>query len=605
MPRVMNTLVGRTLQGGKYILEQQLGQGGFGITFKATHHYLRQTVVIKTLNPAIQDHPQFAKLEQQFQHEGRRLALCQHPNIVRVNDFFVEDGVPYLVMDYVPGLTLRQIVFPHNPLPEAIAIHYMRQVGAALQTVHQSGLLHRDVKPQNILIREGTQEAVLIDFGTAREFTPGMVQAHTSMASEGYAPIEQYIAKAKRTPATDVYGLAATLYTLLTAQIPVAATLRHCQPLPAPRDFRPELSEAVNAAILRGMSLEVRHRPETVAAWLALLPDHLSIEQSSMVSGAVEPSPAVTEIVAQPVSQLPGITIPETTIVGATSFTGASTPTLISTPSGKSHQSRQRILGWVAIASILAGAVGTGWLRFQQTAAPESTSTASGNSDSVDELDNTSDVPDAAPVAVDGEPQSAEPVEPSAPPSEVSEAEELSETEALSAEEASPALEENPSPAPVTQEQNGSQDYQSSTDEISGNQNVPGISTGASEQQVIDLLGEPTQTNEYGYWNNTRTALYDLDENTVSLAYIYDKNDNLVRQTEASFVQSVDPSVMLETINGMLNGNMTEGVEQGLTKVWLRQSNRYSFGLGNLKGVIERNESDRIYVGIWETDLHE
>ncbi|MCU0526541.1 MAG: protein kinase [Elainella sp. Prado103] len=269
----MNTLVGTSLQGGKYTLDTLLGQGGFGVTFRATHHYLGQAVVIKTLNLLNQSHPQFASMEQQFRDEARRLAVCIHPNIVRVNDFFVEAGVPYLVMDYIPGQTLDQIVFPNHPIPEALAIHYIRQVGAALEVVHHNGLLHRDVKPQNVILREGTQEVILIDFGIAREFTDGKTQTHTSLISEGYAPIEQYVMQEKRTPATDVYGLAATLYALLTAQVPTASILRDRRPMAAPRDLQPQLSVAVNQAIMRGMAVEARYRPSSVAAWLDLLPE--------------------------------------------------------------------------------------------------------------------------------------------------------------------------------------------------------------------------------------------------------------------------------------------------------------------------------------------
>ncbi|MBD3883188.1 protein kinase [Phormidium tenue FACHB-886] len=269
----MNSLVGKALQGGKYTLEEPIGQGGFGVTFRATHHFLKQTVVIKTLNPTTQSNPQYVEFERQFRDEARRLAMCVHPNIVRVNDFFIEEDVPYLVMDYIPGLTLEQVVFPDQPLTESIAIHYIRQIGAALEVVHRNGLLHRDVKPQNIILRQGTQEVVLIDFGIAREFTPGATQTHTSLISAGYAPIEQYIAHEKRTPATDVYGLAATLYALLTAQVPIASILRDRQPMPAPRDLQPQLSPAVNQAVTRGMAIDVRYRPETVSAWLDLLPN--------------------------------------------------------------------------------------------------------------------------------------------------------------------------------------------------------------------------------------------------------------------------------------------------------------------------------------------
>jgi serine/threonine-protein kinase len=266
-------LAGTILQDGKYTLIQEIGRGGFGITFKATHHYLGQEVVMKTINERLRQHPDFAKFERQFQDEARRLATCIHPNIIRVSDFFVEAGLPYMVMEYIRGETLGDaFVLPGIPLPEATAIHYIRQIGAALQVVHNNGLLHRDVKPDNIILRQGTQEVVLIDFGIAREFNGGVRQTHTGLVSEGYSPIEQYLTQAPRTPATDVYGLAATLYSLLTAQVPMPALLRDREQMPSPRELQPHLSASVNQAVMRGMAVESRFRPATVAEWLQMLP---------------------------------------------------------------------------------------------------------------------------------------------------------------------------------------------------------------------------------------------------------------------------------------------------------------------------------------------
>ncbi|MFM2061659.1 MAG: hypothetical protein RLZZ507_1329 [Cyanobacteriota bacterium] len=267
-------LTGTILQSGKYTIIQEIGRGGFGITFKATHHYLGQEVVMKTINERLRQHSDFPKFERQFQDEARRLATCIHPNIVRVSDFFVEDGLPYMVMEYIPGETLGQaFVLPGIPLSEETAIHYIRQIGAALQVVHNNGLLHRDIKPDNIILRQGTQEVVLIDFGIAREFNSGVKQTHTGLVSEGYAPIEQYLTQAPRTSATDVYGLAATLYALLTGQVPIPALLRDREPMPSPRELQPHLSAAINQAVMRGMAVESRFRPATVAEWLKLLPE--------------------------------------------------------------------------------------------------------------------------------------------------------------------------------------------------------------------------------------------------------------------------------------------------------------------------------------------
>jgi len=576
----MNTLVGKSLQDGKYILEQPLGQGGFGITFKAVHRDLGQTVVIKTLNPSSPQHPQFAQLEQRFRDEARRLALCVHPNIVRVNDFFSEEGIPYLVMDYIPGQTLEEVVFPSQPLPEAIAIHYIRQVGAALQVVHQNGLLHRDVKPQNIILRQGTQEVVLIDFGIAREFTPGTTQTHTSLVSVGYAPIEQYMSQEKRTPATDVYGLAATLYALLTATVPIASILRTRQTLPAPRELQPQLSPAVNQAVLRGMAVEVQYRPTTVAEWLALLPNPTSAGTTEAGNGTIPrpvlpptPSPTTAATVAvapryarpaapasgKPVSRQP---------VGTSAKTAAAIPPVTRLPQRSNRMAPWLLVG-VAIAAAIIGGVSAIWMRSPQTAqAPEPTPT---------------ETPEGILV-------SPEPVEPSPTP----EASPIPEPEP----EPDPPVAETPEPSPEPSSPRNQPDNAAPL-----NRSIPGFATGTSAAEVQDLLGEPTRSRD-GYWPNTRSDLYELVPNQVTLAYIYDRSSDRVRQTEASFAQSVDPLVMRVTLNGMLNGRSTEAIENALRQVRDRQRNSYSFTSGNLEGLIERNDSDRIYIGIWEEDLH-
>ena len=283
-------LAGTILQNGKYTILQEIGRGGFGVTFKAMHHYLGQEVVMKTINERLRQHPDFPKFQRQFQDEAKRLAACVHPHIVRVSDFFEEDSLPYMVMEYIRGDTLgAAFVLPGIPLPEATAIHYIRQIGAALQVVHNNGLLHRDIKPDNIILRQGTQEVVLIDFGIAREFNNGAKQTHTGLVSEGYAPIEQYLTQASRTAATDVYGLAATLYALLTAQIPIPALLRDREKMPSPRELQPHLSGAVNQAVSRGMAVEPQFRPTTVAEWLQLLPGNgLNVTSSTLPTQAVQ-----------------------------------------------------------------------------------------------------------------------------------------------------------------------------------------------------------------------------------------------------------------------------------------------------------------------------
>ncbi|MBD2461591.1 serine/threonine protein kinase [Oscillatoria sp. FACHB-1407] len=594
----MNTSVGKTLQGGKYTLDQVLGQGGFGITFKATHHYLGQIVVIKTLNQANQQDPQFPRLVQQFQDEGRRLALCIHPNIVRVNDFFMEEGIPYLVMDYIPGQTLEALVMPDRPLSEAIAIHYILQIGAALQVVHQNGMLHRDVKPQNIVLRQGTQEVVLIDFGIAREFTPGVAQTHTSIISTGYAPVEQYISHEKRTPATDVYALAATLYTLLTAYVPVAAILRDRQPMPAPRDLRPELSAAINQAVMRGMAVEVKYRPQTVADWLALLPSADSVAVAPQLldalnggNGANGANAAVPAPVADPVSHMATVAIapraPQPTPpVSPTPISPAppAPPVQRTSPVAPARRGPSRslfvILGLVVIASIAIAAIAAVWNQTRQVPetalSPDPLPSPESELPSVEQPEEVPS-PEASPEESPSEPEVVPP--PSLGP--------------ISVEEDNPSENsEKNEPQPEPERGNGSE-----------RPSIPGVPVGTSEDEIVGLLGEPNRAGD-GYWRNTRTALYDVIPNKVTLAYIYDRDTSRVRQSEASFAQSVDPLTMQVTLNGMLGGRLTEDVEDALKRVRERDSNRYTFESNGLEGIIERNNRDRIYIAVWEADLH-
>ncbi|EKQ69582.1 serine/threonine protein kinase [Leptolyngbyaceae cyanobacterium JSC-12] len=547
----MNSLVGKSLQDGKYTLDQVLGEGGFGVTFRATHHYLQQTVVIKTLNPSSQPQAEFSAVQRQFQDEGRRLALCTHPNIVRVSDFFIENGIPFLVMDYIPGCTLEELVFPEQPLPETTAIHYIRQIGAALQVVHTNGLLHRDVKPQNIILRQGTSTVILIDFGIAREFTLGATQTHTSIISTGYAPPEQYLSQAQRTPATDVYGLAATLYALLTAHVPVPSILRDRQPMPAPKDLRPDITAATNQAIMRGMALDVQYRPATVEDWLRLLPDNLTTS---------------APIAAQPASLKTAATVPISPPMPPVAPNGY-TPEVYSTPQPPLSPQRSRprlgiLLAMAAIASASASALGAYWYHSQSNSAnlvkpsPSPTVTISPSPSSI-----TSPTPAPPPVVVSPSP--------------------------------TPSLSPEPVPPEATPDEEGTL-----TDLA-----VPGYPTGTGIDSIKTQLGEPTTAKE-GFWANTRAVQYDLVPDQVTVAYLYDKTTNKVRQTEASFAQSVDRTVMANTLNSMLNGALTAPIEEGLNNVRNRNSNQYTFNTGALKGVIERNDKDRVYIAVWEADLH-
>lgn len=273
----MNWQPGDALLDGKYIIEKQLGRGGFGITYLARDR-TNDRVAIKTLNDKVQQRPDFAKCQQDFLNEALRIAKCTHPHIVRVEELIQHESLWCIVMEYVEGVNLAHFTEKQGPLIERDALRYIRQIGDALCLVHQQGFLHRDIKPLNILVRAHTSDAVLIDFGMARKFTPNLTQVHTEYVTRGFAPIEQYDRRSLRGTYTDVYGLAATLYALVTAKIPESSIMRdrslikHKEDsLIPPQQLNPQISDRLNQAILVGMTLEPEDRPQSVAEWLPLL----------------------------------------------------------------------------------------------------------------------------------------------------------------------------------------------------------------------------------------------------------------------------------------------------------------------------------------------
>lgn len=316
----MNLTAEAVLQDGKYVLHTTLGQGVFGITYQATDAESSQTVVIKTLADSLRHHPDFERFRQRLQVGARLLATCQHPNLVRVLDYFEDAGRPYLVMEYIPGQTLAELVQQGKPLPVSQAIYYIRQVGAALGLLHHVGLLHRDVRPQNVIRLPGTHKVVLTDFGISCELTPGVMQTHASLLSAGYAPIEKYVTHTKRTPATDIYALAATLYYLLSGRPPVPASVRDRIPLLDLRQFQPNFSPAVEQAILCGLEMAPEQRPQTVVAWLALLPTQARSARSGRKRVLIPPNSSNLTQAKRPVS-------PQPTSPKATNDSHASVPT--------------------------------------------------------------------------------------------------------------------------------------------------------------------------------------------------------------------------------------------------------------------------------------
>ena len=250
----------------RYRIEGLLAQGGMGAVYRAWDTRLSRDIALKEMTPQPGlDEELLAQLRQQFQHEAQVLATLIHPNLVRVTDYFTWEGNEYLVMDFVEGEGLAHRIEEQGPQPESEVLHWASMLLDALAYCHKQGIIHRDVKPQNIIITpEG--EAVLVDFGLVKLWNENDPRTRTVMRGAGtpqYAPPEQYDAGMGHTdPRSDVYALGATLYHALTGSVPPTATQRMANPASfvPPHRIPVALEPVVEGAILKAMAVAMDQR---------------------------------------------------------------------------------------------------------------------------------------------------------------------------------------------------------------------------------------------------------------------------------------------------------------------------------------------------------
>ena len=217
----------------RYKIEKVLGQGGFGVTYLAYDEELCQEVVLKKYrwehgsldNEVINKRDYYKKQRKAFLNEARILSsLFDIKEVVKVFDYFEERENAYIVMEFVQGISLRQYLESRNQtMSFTEAWNFLLPVMEALEKVHQNKLIHRDISPDNFIIKEDGS-IKLLDFGSAREYAEEKTM--TVLVKKGYAPPEQYSRKGKQGPWTDIYSICATLYEMITGVIPQPAMER-------------------------------------------------------------------------------------------------------------------------------------------------------------------------------------------------------------------------------------------------------------------------------------------------------------------------------------------------------------------------------------------
>lgn len=243
---------GKMLQGGRFKVTSQLTAGGLSAIYLAEKPDKRIVVIKEAVVPPRADEKTRVKAKELFDREARMLVKLSHPRIARVFDHFVEDGREYLVLEYIPGQSLRQLVTRDGPQTEDQVLDWAIDIVDILDYLHGQNppIIHRDVSPDNLLLRE---DGVLfmIDFGAANEFVGSATG--TLIGKQSYIPPEQFRGKAQ--PASDIYALGGTLYYLLTGSEPEALSVSH------PAQERKIISEPMDRLVANCTALEVNDRP--------------------------------------------------------------------------------------------------------------------------------------------------------------------------------------------------------------------------------------------------------------------------------------------------------------------------------------------------------
>lgn len=277
---------GTNLQNGAFVLGEVIGRGGSGFTYLARDTALHRTVAIKEFFPhggtrigaRVQSAApiEYSNERAAFVQEARSLARFAHPHIVHVFAVWEENETAYLVTEFLDGQTLQEIVEARGVLSQREALQLMAPVCQAVEAVHRGGLLHGDIKPQNI-IRCYDGRVVLLDFGLTRPAATGsyattLLVPQNAAGTAGYAPLEQYSRAARTGTWSDVYALSATLWHLLSGSPPPDAPDRASgTALPALRKTNPTVSAHIEHVLHSGLAMDALARPQSARELWALL----------------------------------------------------------------------------------------------------------------------------------------------------------------------------------------------------------------------------------------------------------------------------------------------------------------------------------------------
>lgn len=572
-----------TTLNGRYQIIQVLGHGGFGETFLAEDTYLpsHRRCVIKQLKPSDENQQMHQVLQQKFQQERFQREAATLERLGELNDqipklyaYFAENEEFYLVQEWIQGPTLTDIVTATGKISEVDVKDILASLLSVLDRVHSEGIIHRDIKPDNIILRSSDNEPVLIDFGAVKETVATVINSQGKtdrsiiVGTPGFMAPEQ--AAGRPIYASDLYSFGLTAIYMLTGKHPQELNLDSETGEVLWHEYVGNASKALIAILDRSIAYHPRDRYTTAQKMLEAL-QSISVVPPAKPQIATQATVAVAPNAA---SQSPTVFSPQKPAVA------------IASPARKGNWRRNLFLGSLLTGSLLAVAV---FIGFGQNQAPQSSEITTFPTPAPE-----SNVPRTA--TTEKSPQAGKEIaKPNLSPP-VSEPAIIEQSPQPDTEIVKPSA----SSLPTETEENSRNEVDASKPTQA---TVAGFPPGTSQSRVRAALGNPDRTSR-GIWGNTRAVIYEVEPERITLGYLYDRNSGQIRQTEVAFAQSVELAQMQATLRGMLRDSITENINQGLQQVRSRRTNKYSFNSGNLEGTIERNERGRIYIGVWDADLH-